>query len=119
MGRWDESVGHGLSLAKRWGARGASGAGALCLGSRAFAADEESLHDLFVEMAAASFLEEPEGLLRRHRVAVVALGGHRFEEVGHGDDLGTQRDILSLESLGVAGPVDLSWWAPAISGTWR
>src|SRR6266536_3248457 len=42
-----------------------------------------------------------EGLRRRPRGAVDACGQHRIERVGDVDDPGTERDLLSLEPIGV------------------
>src|SRR5690606_19003457 len=68
---------------------------------------EEGVDASRVEMPAALRLQELDAFGERPGVLVGAFRDERVEHVGHGDDTRHQRDVLAVQSVRIAGAVEL------------
>ena len=67
---------------------------------------EERLDSIRVKLGAGLLAQDVDRLLVRRRVAVGTGRGDRVERVGHRDDPGPQRDVLTAKAVGIAGAVE-------------
>ena len=65
----------------------------------------QCLHDALIPLSSRSLAEDPFDLVPIHPLSIRAIGIHRIVGVGHGDDAGHERDIVTLEAVRVTGPV--------------
>ena len=76
--------------------------------ARGFQRADKGLHNFGIELRPAAAVQLLNRLFEGTYRLVSPLGNHGIKAVGHGDNAGAERDILTLQSVGITRPIEPS-----------